>query len=328
MLRPRERVAACLRFRIAMSAGVEALQIPGRVLGALGGLQTCGSVWMCAVCGSKISERRREELAQGIEAGKAQGWWVPMNTYTLPHHSRQSLREVREGLQRSRERMCRQRSYRRLVDRLGIVGKVYALELTHGVNGWHPHIHEVMFCRGRMFPLELEWELRDLWLPALAAEGFPGGNQHAISSSETDGNVGEYLSKLDGTAQWTVAHELTKQTVKNGRGEHHRNPTALLSDWLQGDEAAGQLWGEYADEFKGRVQLQWSNGLRGRLGLAVEKSDEDLAAERREDASTVYVIDQVGWRNVLANDARYEVVVLAGQGDAAGIGELLRRLGE
>ncbi len=326
MLLPGERVAACLRYRIASL--VDALQIPGRVMGALGGLQTCGSVWMCASCASKISERRREELQQAIDQVRDAGGSVVMVTYTLRHHNRESLGAVRGGLQVARQVMCRSRAYRAVMGELDLLGKVHALEVTHGVNGWHPHIHELLMISGGFVDLiSLETQLRVLWLRSLKQQEM-SGDHHALRVQLANGDVGDYVAKFDGSAMWTAAHELTKQTVKEGRASGSRSPMALLRDYLEGDENAGVLWREYALEFKGRRQLVWSDGLRARLGLVVEKSDAEVAAEVREDAVLVTQLVPDEWRTVLANDARLEVMVLAGAGDGDAIHELVARLRE
>ena len=41
--------------------------------GQLWGLQTCGSVWVCPVCGAKVVERRRGEIQQAMAMHRACG---------------------------------------------------------------------------------------------------------------------------------------------------------------------------------------------------------------------------------------------------------------
>ncbi len=322
VLLPLERVARCLCSPIS---AVQVLQVAGRELGVLKGLQTCGSVWICGVCGAKISERRRVELQEGIDAAVDLGLDLALVTFTTRHHLGQSLREMRRGLQRARERMARSRGYRKLMDELS-VGSVRALEVTFGLNGWHPHMHELRFLKKGVDLVAFGDALRVMWLAALDAEGL-SGNGHALTVVAADASGGDYLVKLDGSASWTAAHELTKQVVKKGR-HGSRSPVDLLDAYGAGDVEAGQLWVEYAREMKGCHQLVWSRGLRALLGLGVEMSDDEVAAQVEETgAVVVHSFTTEEWATVRSNDVRYEVLVLAGQGDGEGIRRLLRDLG-
>jgi hypothetical protein len=206
------------------------------------------------------------------------------------------------------------------------VGSVRALEVTFGLNGWHPHMHELRFLKKGVDLVAFGDALRVMWLAALDAEGL-SGNGHALTVVAADASGGDYLVKLDGSASWTAAHELTKQVVKKGR-HGSRSPVDLLDAYGAGDVEAGQLWVEYAREMKGCHQLVWSRGLRALLGLGVEMSDDEVAAQVEETgAVVVHSFTTEEWATVRSNDVRYEVLVLAGQGDGDGIRRLLRDLG-
>jgi hypothetical protein len=101
----------------------------------------------------------------------------------------------------------------------------------------------------------------------------------------------------------------------------------LLADYLAGDEAAGRLWVQYAVNFKGERQLRWSNGLRARLGLEKEKTDEEIAIEQEEIAIILSSLTTGAWRIVLANDARGELLEVASRGDPAQVEAFLVQLG-
>jgi hypothetical protein len=87
------------------------------------------------------------------------------------------------------------------------------------------------------------------------------------------------------------------------------------------------LWLQYAVNFKGERQLRWSSGLRARLGLEKEKSDEEIAIEQEEVAIILSSLSTGAWRIVLANDARGELLEVASRGDPAQVEAFLVQLG-
>ena len=113
-------------------------------------------------------------------------------------------------------------------------------------------------------------------------------------------------------AKWGIADELTKAASKTGAG---RGPIQLLRDFLQGDGRAGDLYQEYAASLKGRRQLSWSRGLRALLALGAETTDADAAAETvTEDDIILAAIPLAGWRMIVANDARGQLLRAASLG--------------
>lgn len=243
------------------------------------GLQVCGSVWCCPVCAAKITERKRRELVGALQAHRATGGGVMLLTLTVPHSREDEPFELVGKLLDSFRKFGQGRSaWSALVP--GYVGSVRALEVTHGANGWHPHLHVLVFTDAGLLDAERA-ELADLlfgrWAAVTKRAGL--GDVHPEHGLRLDdGSVaGSYVSK-----GWGFAEELTKANVKTGRREGSRSPWELLADFATGDRAAGELFRQFAGAFKGKSQLHWSRGLRARFGLDAEKSDEQLAAETVE----------------------------------------------
>ena len=63
-----------------------------------GCLQTCGSVWVCPVCGAKVGERRRGEIQQAMAQHRACGGEVHLLTLTAPHTRFDVLEELQAKL--------------------------------------------------------------------------------------------------------------------------------------------------------------------------------------------------------------------------------------
>ena len=66
---PDSRTAKCLRIR-AHDKDVQVWKSKNHKTASYGGLQTCGSVWTCPVCGAKVVERRRGDTASNGYASR------------------------------------------------------------------------------------------------------------------------------------------------------------------------------------------------------------------------------------------------------------------
>lgn len=86
---PKSRTDKCLVLRQKMR-DIEVWKSKEHQTTHYTGLQTCGSVWACPVCASKIAERRRLEIQQAMAAHQEQGGAVNLLTLTAPTSSRTS----------------------------------------------------------------------------------------------------------------------------------------------------------------------------------------------------------------------------------------------
>ncbi|MBV8875696.1 MAG: protein rep [Metakosakonia sp.] len=325
-LLPGERVAGCLRWRIAGRDCVDLWQLPEYGRARFGGLQTCGSVWMCPVCAAKITERRKMELTEALKVAHARGWVVVMITYTLRHNASESLAVVLQGLMEARSAAMSGKAFHELKKLAGVAGSVRAVEVTHGENGWHPHIHELFFLKTDEHLGKFRAGCKQRWEAGLRLAGREG-NEHSFRFDIADTNIAEYVAKFGHDRRWDVEHELTKQPTKKGHSAS-RTPTELLTSFsVDGDAGAGELWQEYARTMKGRRQLQWSHGFRKELlpGL-VEKSDEELAEESDARGVLLGQISLPFWQIILRRDLRAQVLNLAAKGGVEAVNEFLAGL--
>ncbi len=322
---PEERVASCLRRPIPGVAGVSVLYSPKQKAAHFGGLVVCGSVWMCPVCAAKISERRRVELSAAL---KAWGGQLVLATFTLQHTSSDELSTLLGDLQEAMRKMRSGRAWMELQKRYGMVGSIRALEVTYGVNGFHPHQHIVFCLAGGVDVEAFGREVRGQFLAAVAKVGRYASPRWGVNVQSSDAQLAAYVAKWGKEPKWTTAHELAKSVSKRGRGDGLTMLELLDSYVVLGDLEAGRCWREYALVFKGRKQLVYSPGLRAVLGLVVEeKSDQEVVEEAVEDAIVLAQLDLAAWRIVLANDARGELLDVADSGDPALVRGFLVSLG-
>jgi len=319
---PGERVAKCLR--VPVGSGVDVFYAPAARSAHYGGLQTCGSIWMCPVCASKISERRRLELDQALTAFDGV---VVLATFTVQHRVSDALSALLDGFLVSLSRLRTSSPWSRIVQRYGVCGAVRAIEITHGSNGWHPHAHILFFLRSGGDVVGFGAALRRRWLLLLDRAGLSASWSVGVDVRMADSAVGDYVAKFG--AQWTVAHELTKAAVKRSRSGAGRSVAELLSDYaLNGDAEAGRLWREYALLFRGKKHLVWSRGLRDRLLPTVkELTDEELANQHDQVAVVLATLTLRQWSVVVGNDARAELLTVASSGDVAQLIDFLVSLG-
>lgn len=297
-------VSRCLRWTVPnRHAEVMYARDHGKAFYA--GLETCGSVWECPVCAAKISERRRAEVLAAMTAHKAAGGQVLLLTLTNPHHYGDDLRQLLDGQARALRGFWSTRAARRLLDSIGCVGSIRALEVTDGTkrqsnNGWHPHYHILLFVRAGLDLARLRRDFFVLWSNGCHLAGMePPSFQHGVSLE--DGSFAEkYVSK------WGLENEMTKGHIKQGK-DKGRTPFDLLRDYAQGDKQAGALFVEYANAFKGKRQLFWSRGLKAHFAIE-EATDQELAEREEENAEQGCTLSREDWALVLSHDCRAEIL--------------------
>ena len=329
-LLPDERVAECLRKLIPIADVVPVMHSPGNHSAHYQGLIVCARIWICPVCASKITERRRQELTWAVQSSD---FAVLLTTYTLRHNQSHTLEESLTAILDTYRGIKAGSHWGRTKKRIAWVGEVRALEVTYGTSGWHPHIHVLTLLEQPLTADGMEWlqhRLKARWLSILKNSGFTADWHYAVDVRTGTKAIAEYIAKygrLPKKTGWTLEHEMTKQPVKRGKWQG-ATPMQLLEDYGNGDDSAGDLYIEYATQFKGRHQLQWSRGLRKLLGLDEEqKTDEQLAKEDMAAAAILAILSRDDWRVVLGNDARAELLDVAASGSFELIEQFLHRLG-
>lgn len=321
---PEMRVRGCLRWPYEQAIRV----LTGAGNACYRGLQTCGSVWACAVCASRVSEERRKELTAAIAAAVGLGLAPYLVTFTVRHKWADGIRATCDGLLAARKRLRSGKGGEQFRERWGLVGTVRALEVTHGKNGWHPHVHELVFVREGGVAPQLEADLRERWSGAVSAVGLRDVNDHGVRVQAADEAISSYVAKFGTGRAWGAEEELSKAVSKSGRPGHRTPVDLLAAATFDGDEAAGRLWQEYARGFFGRRQLAWSKGLRDLLGLSQERTDAEIAADVGEKCRVLAaVLSLRQWRAVVGNDARGELLQVAARGGAAAVWNFLRGIG-
>lgn len=333
-----ERVCDCLRKLVPGAGGVALMYSTKFQRAHYKNLLVCGRLWQCPICARRISEARRVELSQGLANWRAAGGTALLLGYTLRHGRDDDLKPLLAALLDAHRYTKAGKGFQLVKAGYAWAGSVRSLEVTHGANGWHPHLHELVFIDGDLRASSkfdnFVTLLKERWLAALSKYSADASWAHGLDVRDTYSDIESYVAKFGALPKdlvnpygWTIAHEVTKAVSKKSHADG-KTPLALLAASGDGDKWAGMLFYEYTKAFKGKKQLIWSAGLRKLLGLAgAAKTDEELAAQDIDDNSVLLaLLTYEDWRLVLANDARAELWAAACTGDADEIWSFLRDL--
>lgn len=285
------------------------------------GLSTCGSVWACPVCSAKISAQRSEDIKQVLETAQRRGYSVAMVTLTVRHHKGHTLKEVWDAVSTGWKSVTTGSGW--LADQLKykIKGWVKAVEVTHGKNGWHVHVHTLLIFKGG----ELEANLLGArifkrWQKGLSKKGFTAEVAHGLDvgfakGGDSAGKLSTYLAKTGDM----LAQEAALGQFKEARNGNRTPFQIALSFFDTGDMEDLALWHEWERFSHGRRQLGWSKGLREWAQLEeTEKSDDEIASEEIGSSDDdLVLLPGDSWRMVRGRNLEARVLEMAeklGQG--------------
>lgn len=290
-------------------------------------LQTCGSVWVCPVCSSILSERRCIQCQESIDRWRSMGCdnVVAMITWTTPHYIYQPLSQVLEVQDKAMKIMKNQPQrnlyevYKTTMEKMCSVGAYTGRELTFGENGWHPHRHDVHFIvRANKSQLK-RWRfaLAVAWAIAFQKAGgiiedmqsflFRSVRIDQINDDDGFTRISKYITTVEGDT-WTLAKEATKGIVKTGKNGNI-TPFGMLEAIRQGSTHSrlysAKFW-EYAQTMKGKKQFFPTRGLAKFLGVD-HKTDSEIMKESKTGNHYAFLTDDQ-WDEINALDIRGEVL--------------------
>ena len=287
-----------------------------------GGLTTCGSGWTCPVCAVRIGEVRREELSSAMVQHVTAGGRVNLLTMTFPHEFDHPLAELMDKFDKARQRFKNSRAYRAVLNKkegaAGCLGCVSSLEITHGKNGWHPHLHMLSFTRRSITDDEIA-SLKKAWVNCLIKCNLGDNTKltemmgHALDVRGGE-DAAAYIAKYGREERWGVTSELTRPHSKVGLGNESMTPFGLLAAYKElGEALAGEKFKEFAGVFLGRRLITWSEGLRAQF--AIDETDDQQAAESSDVPDEHYVgqLDTDQWKVVLSRNARVDLMRYAAE---------------
>lgn len=294
----------------------------------LGGLEACGSAWSCPWCSAKIATHRQGEVAKAIAEWQRRGGGLGFVTLTMRHYSWQDLSDLWDALSYAWEKVTTGRAWK---DEQAVYGgpftrtlksgpragcevtedrihTVRVVEVTHGANGWHVHVHALLFLTRELSDATVDEIGRRMfarWQKALVRKGLDapladlgGLDARAVTGATAGELLGDYLSKNVYSGAESAALEATRGDLKKARGGN-RTPFAILADvFTRGDAADLELWHTWEQASRGRRGITWSVGLRDLLAVGEELTDEEVArADEGGDTALWIAPEGHGLRN-------------------------------
>lgn len=296
-----------------------------------GQLQVCGSVWSCPVCSARINTVRSADIAAAVSAWHTPTVYGPLPkngpavrhhggrivflTLTMRHKRGQELEDLwTRGISAAWGASTSGSGWVNDQQKYGVwvpreiktgkkagetvwgfrVGYARVVETTYGANGWHVHIHALLFVRPDITGKEamaLADSMYSRWSAALVDAGFDApiiehGRDAKLIGPTDSTKLADYFSKNTFAGQKrasNVGFEASGGLGKWAKGSN-RTPFQILETICSGEDYSGfekdlGRWWVWEKASKGKRQLTWSPWLRQHLALSAEKTDEEIAAE-------------------------------------------------
>lgn len=305
-----KRLTACGRFIRPDASGVEVVRTDyGRAF--YRGTLRCGLIWLCPVCAPFETTRRAFALGQYASLWAERGGGLAMLTLTFRHNAYDTLAETLAALKSAYRRYNGGRagaSWRGLID---VKHSAASTEITRGSNGWHPHLHVLLFRNSTMrVGVYASTLAREHWETAGRSAGIDTSYLAAFDLRTGSASAAEYLAKFGRASASSIEAECVANQRKRGRGGSY-TPLQLLARSNGGDKSARAAWIEYAAATRGRNMLVLSRGLRAELDEAkVLRFMDTQIGGRDERGEIVLSLNKSQWRAFMRSPRDERLAVL------------------
>lgn len=258
---------------------------------------SCGSIHECPHCRAKLCSERAVEIREAVFNHKQEYGKLYLLTLTIRHGLGDDLVVMRKKISEAWRAVCQGKSWVQFKNEFG-VSYIRGAELTHGKNGWHPHLHVLVFSKNPLKLNEAQQYLSSRWLSAiqrlLGDRHVPRRDQVGVNLVEAqDGE--EYITKLG----LEISQHPSKIAKQNGK-----SPLQILEDVVDKSDVNAKLWRYYTKSMKGSKVLTWSRGLK-RLKNIADLTDEEIInkVDNLKMSSVYFLIDKIWWRKIASDGA-------------------------
>lgn len=230
------------------------------------GVMRCANVGLCPVCAPVIRQKRSMDIDAAQEAWIARGGSTYFATFTVPHELGDSPAVVLDRLRTMWRKMQQATGFRSWKASVGFEGMIRAFEVTYGRNGWHWHLHVLLFVEGNKIEAP---RLAACWRRQFERSGIGGQYVPKVSFDVrklSRRGIGSYLGKV--SVEWGAGAEMARQDMKR----RSIGPAQMLElahdEWTQltltGDVTWQRRWEGLEKASKRLRWIEWGKGMRDR----------------------------------------------------------------
>lgn len=262
----------CLRHAVPL----DSVMLEGYASGRVGvhGVLRCHSLAECPWCAEEEAAKRADVVRDVVKRFERDGGGVVyFATLTCRHHHGDDLAALRRAICRSWSAIWNGKVAAKAKRRLDLDGFVRALDVTHGRNGWHPHLHALIFARTELSDAALrrfERWVFTRWRRQFAKLGLEEPTRERgvqIERARSAEGSAEYIVKMG------LGREVTSAWEKRSKRSGHRTPWGILLDIADHNRPADiALWNAWASAMRGARWLTWSRGLRERWAITRDRT--------------------------------------------------------
>jgi len=293
------------------------------------GLKTCGSSWACPPCSAKKRRAYSGRLQRTVVAWERDHGErsIFLVTATIRHALGDNFKDARDGVALAWSLMQTGAPWLRLKLKYGLRAIGKSPDVTHGKNGWHPHIHALFFFDQPLDAGQQADFQRDLgvrWSNKIAdqlGEEHRPSVEHGLDVAECHKST--YQLKM-GFRPDKRGLELTDAAGAKRGKNGSRSPMQIAYDFAVFKRASdGLLWVEYCDAMKNSRMMTWSGDL--------DVADPTMAESSEELGENMAVklmdIDAKTWERVRdIPGAKVAILEAAEEGGEPAVRALLARL--
>jgi hypothetical protein len=296
------------------------------------------------VCSAKIANVRQMEIQVALMEWVRRGGRVVMGTVTMRHYKHHSLTQLWDGLTAARHSMLSGRTWKAEQSAFGIpmdrvvkagrhkgetvtavrVPVISVVEVTHGVHGWHVHLHMLLLVRGDVSAADVASMGAGLfarWSSSLVGAGFVApsrlrGQKFDLLHGDPGKALGDYFTKSVYSPPDEVDVKAASMEAARGdfKSAHHGNRTPFgilrgLVDVVTSGDLGGRepeavavdegIWHDWESGSAGRRQIAWSVGLREWLKVVpVEEATAQEIVDEDEGGDEIHTMTAMTWAEV------------------------------
>lgn len=344
------RLAGCGRRATQHNPAIRLVpQDHGSSIAHYSNVQLCGSVHLCPVCSPRIRAERAKEINEALARwnGAHGDGSVALATLTLPHVRDEPLSALLPLVADGFSRLTKGKAWKMLRQEFGLAGYIRAHDITHGANGWHPHLHIVLLSEkpisgraaGRLRAAVFrQWKAAVLAVGHRAPDGRACSVEVARNATAVSGYVAQVVAgKNEEGRPAGVAFEVARGDLKTSRRTGQRTVWEILASAVARTVHTADatvpisqrrdltLWHEWESATRGIHAIQWSRGLRSLVGVADEKTDEEVVAIEVGGDVVYEFLDRNEWRAVVARKgARLRLLRAAERWQGRGVVRLVQ----